>query len=876
MKKFALLLFLAGVLQLTAIAQNRSSFAIPSMPNPAARKTVMEQQWAAMQGVQPQLMVRDCFLLLTDALDTRFLKDAEIEWLLKKIQTRQVTDLAAGKGYGNIFWGWHETGHNVGDGNNVQFCVQYGILIKLLFNDRLSKQAAKTLDEIFTVAMTGVLNQDVRISYTNILLMKIWNLAALGEVYNQPVMVEEGRTLFNKWLSHVAQYGNREYDSPTYSGVDLESLLLIRTFIKDVDIRSKADDALNFFLTDLSAHYTQRSGILAGAHSRDYNRVFSRDLLEEKYFIPLLGGVNNNNHLFHQVCLAALQKLELSPKQKELMNRKNRFIVQRWDSLSHTYAVNYVGNKGSIASSNQAYSPDDKPFVMYLGSQRVPAMPNIAYVLEGRDDHYGTWGTTGMGEKMKDRMPANYPANGGWNKTRHLMPFMQSAQNKSEFVMLVAGEKDHNCINDYLNSTIILPNSFDEIWMGNNKMQVPVIGSNIALDKTNTFFARFEDVAIAFRFLWDDTGNGATAALYNDGFRFTPARENFELLHNETLRLTLRHSNNGKAAVAMWWKQEEGIKTATDFLQFRNAVLSAPATVTAQNGIVDIFVMTASGKLGVKADVSNRQRLAYYNPSPLPGNFLFSVDGVEIGAPILKKYKPKKVVLDHFYNNEVNAKTGKPFHYLWTDTAMSGFSQFGELFKKEGADISTLNAAPNAISLKDADVYIIVDPDTKTESVHPNFMTEKEANEIAGWVSKGGVLLMLTNDYKNAELDSFNMLAAKFGMHFNKEQLHSVTKKNWEMGASVDLPPHPLFQNVQKIYLKEVASITCTGKAKPVLQEKQDVLMAETRFGKGYVFAIGDPWIYNEYIDHWLLPQDFDNLQAAKNLVKLLLYKTNK
>ena len=25
--------------------------------------------------------------------------------------------------------------------------------------------------------------------------------------------------------------------------------------------------------------------------------------------------------------------------------------------------------------------------------------------------------------------------------------------------------------------------------------------------------------------------------------------------------------------------------------------------------------------------------------------------------------------------------------------------------------------------------------------------------------------------------------------------------------------------------------------------------------GKGYVFAIGDPWIYNEYIDHDRLPE---------------------
>ena len=199
------------------------------------------------------------------------------------------------------------------------------------------------------------------------------------------------------------------------------------------------------------------------------------------------------------VTFSILKERGLSAQQKELMHRKNRFIVQRWDSLAHTYACDFVGEKVSIASTSQAYSPDDKPFVTYLSSQKIPEMPNIAYVVEGRDDHYGTWGSEGKGEKMKHLMPPNYPSNGGWGKTRHLMPFMQAAQNKGEFVMLVSGEKDHNCINNYLNSTIILPNYFDEIWLGKTKINTPNVGSKTVFEETNTFFARFEDVVIAFR-----------------------------------------------------------------------------------------------------------------------------------------------------------------------------------------------------------------------------------------------------------------------------------------------------------------------------------------------------------------------------------------
>ncbi len=621
-----------------SFAQGSRDYKIPEMPNPAARMAAIERSWIALQQSPPRLGVRDGFMFLLDALDTRYLKPEQVEWTLKLLQTRVITDTRA-KSYGNIYWGWSETGGDMGDGNNVQFCLQYGILIKLLFDDRLSTNARKTLDEIFMLAQKGALYQEVRISYTNIYLMRIWNLVALGQVYKQPEIVEEGRKFFNIWLNHIARYGNREYDSPTYCGVDLESLLLLQKFAKDPDIKTKSGDALRLFLIDLSSHYNARGGFLGGAHSRDYNRVFGRDLLEEKYFNPLLGRTNNNNNLFHQICFTALKELGLSNQQKELMNRKNRFIVQRWDSLANTYACDFVGDKVSIASSNQAYSPDDKPFVIYLSSQKIPEMLNIAFAMEGRDDHYGTWGYEGKGEKLKHLMPANYPSNGGWGKTRHLMPFMQSAQNKGEFVMLVAGEKDHNCINSYLNSTIILPNTFDEIWIGNTKIQVPDIGGKAPLDDINTFFARFEDVVVAFKILWDNAGRGVRANLFNDGFKYEPKRESFELKHNEGLRLTLQHPDNGKAGIAMWWKVQEGIKREADFQKFRRAVLEAPVLISEKDGVIDISVKTSAGKLGIKADMMNKKRLNYYYPKPLPEGFLFNVDGVEIGQPIMEKYK---------------------------------------------------------------------------------------------------------------------------------------------------------------------------------------------------------------------------------------------
>jgi len=239
----------------------------------------------------------------------------------------------------------------------------------------------------------------------------------------------------------------------------------------------------------------------------------------------------------------------------------------------------------------------------------------------------------------------------------------------------------------------------------------------------------------------------------------------------------------------------------------------------------------------------------------------------------------KKVVLDNFYNNEINSKTAKPYHYIWADKALSGFSELGGLFQAKGAALFTLRDKPTDKNLKEADVYIIVDPDTKLETAQPKFMDINAATAIAKWVKKGGVLLLLTNDGKNCELDSFNMLATKFGMKFNNVLVHPEIKaeagmpRNYNSCSNINLPNHPLFIGVSKIFLKEVSTISCTTPAMPVLEENGVVLMAEAKYGKGYVLAVGDPWLYNEYIDHAHLPVDFENLKAAKNLVDLLLSK---
>lgn len=233
------------------------------------------------------------------------------------------------------------------------------------------------------------------------------------------------------------------------------------------------------------------------------------------------------------------------------------------------------------------------------------------------------------------------------------------------------------------------------------------------------------------------------------------------------------------------------------------------------------------------------------------------------------------VGLDNWFNRETNAKTGQPYHYLWTDTEWSGYSRWGEIFTSKGAKITTIEK-PLTNILKAVDVYIIVDPDTTTESKSPNYIMPEDIKAIKKWVKKGGVLAIMANDAPNCEFTHLNRLMKNFGMRFNHVTLHPVTGTNFEMGASTNFPDHPLFRGISKIYIKEVSNISLSGNAQTILNENGKVLISESRYGKGYVFVIGDPWIYNEYIDHDRLPESFENRKAAENLTELLLGKVKK
>ncbi|WP_419801702.1 DUF4350 domain-containing protein [Mucilaginibacter sp.] len=237
------------------------------------------------------------------------------------------------------------------------------------------------------------------------------------------------------------------------------------------------------------------------------------------------------------------------------------------------------------------------------------------------------------------------------------------------------------------------------------------------------------------------------------------------------------------------------------------------------------------------------------------------------------KAQEKVVTLDSYFNNE-HRKTAdgavQSFHYKWEEKDNNGFSIFGEIFKNNGARLQTLYEEPTLNKLKKTTVYIIVDPDTKKESPDPKYISQADANVIAQWVKAGGTLLLFANDSANVELPNFNKLAEKFGMHFNNQMINHVTDDQHFADGAVIPVNNPVFKTAAKIFMKDACSITVKKPAEALLYSGSAVIIAEANFGKGKVVAVGDPWLYNEYVNG-RLPAGFDNDKAAADLVKWLM-----
>ncbi len=255
------------------------------------------------------------------------------------------------------------------------------------------------------------------------------------------------------------------------------------------------------------------------------------------------------------------------------------------------------------------------------------------------------------------------------------------------------------------------------------------------------------------------------------------------------------------------------------------------------------------------------------------GAFLLASSEMETAANA-RLGRGRTVLVDGWFNSQQRADAfGQQvlFHYKWNTWDEAGYSLLGHIFRNFGAVTAELDAEPTLANLKSAQVYLIVSPDNLDKNPHPHYANAEDAAQIASWVRSGGVLMIMENDTSYADLDHFNAVSEKFGIHFNSVLRKHVIGTDHELGKIAIDGTGPIFHRPHTIFVKDVCTISVSGQAHAALTEGDDTFMATAKYGKGTVYAMVDPWLYNEYTDGRKLPAAYDNFAAGNELVRWVL-----
>ncbi|HEX5479972.1 MAG TPA: hypothetical protein VFY79_09655 [Dehalococcoidia bacterium] len=173
--------------------------------------------------------------------------------------------------YGNFRW-WHED-RVVIDLNAVEFMLEGLTHILLRFGDRLSEDTKRAAFETMRLGFGEIDRLDVHWTYTNIYLLDVHNSILGGGITGEPAVVERGARRLREWADRTRADGvPNEFNSATYSAVQINALAAVAQFAADASVRDLAREMEQFLWRDVAAHFHPRTRQLAGPHSRAYRR----------------------------------------------------------------------------------------------------------------------------------------------------------------------------------------------------------------------------------------------------------------------------------------------------------------------------------------------------------------------------------------------------------------------------------------------------------------------------------------------------------------------------------------------------------------------------------------------------------------------------
>jgi len=527
--------------------------------------------------------------------------------LAEKMQDRNPKS----RSFGNFWWSWQDG--KVMDNNTVDFCMRAGPLLWQKHGSFMPAPARARLEKLLEFSVQGCRRHQVPASYSNISIMNAGDLILLGEALGQPEVADEGYARLDRFLHYTQTAGIHEFDSPTYTGVDLTGLGMIEALARREPGRAQARTLLELFWTDIALNWFPPAQRLAGAQSRTYDYLHGLGELDQEFawngWLPTPLPPNLDAIYIVQANWHPPQDL------RARSNQFPRLVRQSWGEDWWQSRTHFLLPDITLSCAASSYGGRmDMPLTVDLPGERQSVRGY--FIADGRDDPYGQ-------KKI---------AAGAHQKAFHLSPFWTGAQRNGDALGLViyrAADLPTNATT--LVSNFVLPMNVDSYWIGDRQISLdqnrpgrePVNpGEVVAIQKGAA--------ACGLRVPWARGLDGADARIFllYDGNKYG------------AVRLAVEHAAPGAnpvfsghaAGAALWLRIGNGLKTAADFAAWRRQFAAATAGVDATADRIQLRAAGLDGPVSVNAQAPWS---APATLEPAPTRAVLELNGENLAAKIL-------------------------------------------------------------------------------------------------------------------------------------------------------------------------------------------------------------------------------------------------
>jgi hypothetical protein len=507
---------------------------------------------------------------------------------------------------------WETANPTISDMNAIEFGTQSLGPLLLGYKDKLPAGFVDAIIPHLRAAFVALQHHDVKVSYTNIFLMKTVNMILISEAIGDKEVEAQGRKQLDDWIDYTRQAGIHEFDSPTYYSVDLNSLFMGYLYATDAGLRGKFKGILDYFWTDMCANFFPGRDKVAGPYSRDYDFLTGHGGLQIQTYLAGLSTdpapqpidlekvymlVNELDHGYHP-----------GSEITTLIHKNDRVVESKYDLEANRDRYHYLTRDFSVGSASGEYNAQDKFVNIELASSKDLA--DITLVPDKQDDPYGKI-------KTKDRS--------GHNKPTHIAPHETSVQDHGTMLTLLDLDASREGELSSLATNIVLPSNADAILLDGHAVDVNKPFKKEASAKS--VIAVREGNAITVLRIFDASGDATGQPRFylqgeKEGLKYNAFRYTVYHYRGEPRKLSDKHVRAGILAYTTTCKSDKECADAIEKVKAARIESHADAhmwSVKARVGAVDLAAVRDLDRRAILSRQVNGKAFAAQYPLSING-----------------------------------------------------------------------------------------------------------------------------------------------------------------------------------------------------------------------------------------------------------------